>query len=468
MDEQQRDPRPVNPRRKQRSQMQIFKEAYLPVIIAGVALLMILIFIIGSIVRGVQRNKLNAQLELEASIAAQEELERLTGEADGLLAQAELQAKQCDYEGAIDTLESFSGNMDEFAQLKEKYDAYTKAMESLVHWSDPSQVLSLSFQHLIADTGRAFTDAIYGDSYNKNYVTCAEFSKILQQLYENGYILVSLADIAPEGGETALYLPNGKKPLLLTQTNVNYNNYMVDSDGDKLPDKGGAGFANKLILDDNGNITCQLVDNTGNTVTGEYDLVPILEAFIETHPDFSYKGAKAVLALTGYDGVFGYRTDPDGEEFFGKAYHQQETVDATEIAQALKDAGYELACYTYENEPYGTYTEEQIKEEIKKWNDEVVPIIGETDIFVFSRLSDIAENGAAYSGGKFSAIAAGGFRIYLGFCQENTPYYGDYGDHIRMGRILVTGYNMAYNPGWFEGVFDAPSVLDKARETVPG
>lgn len=468
MDEQQKESRPVNPRRKQRTKMQIFKEAYLPVIIAGVALLMIFIFIIGSIVRGVQRNKLNAQLEQEASIAAQEELERLNGEAATLLAQAEILAKQCDYEGAINILERFSGNIEEFAQLKEKHDAYTKAMESLVHWNDPSQVLSLSFQHLIADTGRAFTDATYGDSYNKNYVTCGEFSKILQQLYENGYMLVSLSDIAPEGGETEIYLPNGKKPLLLTQTNVNYNTYMVDSDGDKLPDAGGAGFANKLIFDDNGNITCQIVDSTGDTVTGAYDLVPILEAFIQTHPDFSYKGAKAVLALTGYNGLFGYRTDPDAQEFFGRAYHQQETEGAAEMAQALQDAGYELACYTYENEPYGTYTEEQIRQEMKQWADEVVPIIGETDIFVFSRLSDIADNGAAYSGNKFSAIQSNGFRIYLGFCQENAGYYGDYGDHIRMGRILVTGYNMAYNADWFEGIFDASSVLDRARGTVPG
>ena len=50
--------RPVNPRRKQRSQAQIFKEAYLPALIAGVALLLIVIYIIGSIVRGVQRNKI--------------------------------------------------------------------------------------------------------------------------------------------------------------------------------------------------------------------------------------------------------------------------------------------------------------------------------------------------------------------------------------------------------------------------
>lgn len=469
MDEQQRkEDRPVNPRRRQRSRFEIFKEAYLPVIIVGIALLLILVFIIGSIVRGVQRSKYNAQLAQESSIAAQQELERLNDEAASRLAQAEGLAKQYDYEAAIDILEGFSGNMNEFSALADKHAEYTKAIDNLVLWDDPSQVLSLSFQLLIADTGRAFTNATYGDSYNKNYVTCEEFSKILQQLYENGYILVRLSDITSESGSQELYLPNGKKPLLITQTNVNYNTYMIDGDGDKLPDAAGAGFASRLVLDENGSIVCEMVDSTGNTVTGAYDLVPILNNFIDSHPDFSYRGAKAILAVTGYDGLFGYRTDPDAEEYFGKAYHQQEVDGATQIVSALRDSGYEFACYTYENEPYGTYTAEQIQEEMGKWAAEVVPILGETDIFVFSRTSDIADNGQAYSGSKFEALRSCGFAYYLGFCKDGESYYGAYGDHIRMGRILVTGYNMAYNPTWFEGIFDASSVLDKTRGTVPG
>ena len=55
--EEQRSPsnRPVNPRRRKRTKMQIFKEAYLPVIIAGLALVLILVFIIGSVSRAIQR-----------------------------------------------------------------------------------------------------------------------------------------------------------------------------------------------------------------------------------------------------------------------------------------------------------------------------------------------------------------------------------------------------------------------------
>ena len=68
MDEQINESnRPVNPRRKKRTQMQIFKENYLPVIILGIAIVLIVIFIIGSITRAVQRNKFEKNAEINGS-----------------------------------------------------------------------------------------------------------------------------------------------------------------------------------------------------------------------------------------------------------------------------------------------------------------------------------------------------------------------------------------------------------------
>ena len=81
--------RPSRPRRRKRSKMQIFKESYLPVIIAGAALVMVIIFIVGSVSRGITRRK----AERDASIAAaSEEAQRqamLREEADRLLVEAE-------------------------------------------------------------------------------------------------------------------------------------------------------------------------------------------------------------------------------------------------------------------------------------------------------------------------------------------------------------------------------------------
>ena len=49
--------RPVNNRRKKRTQMEVFKEAYLPALIACAAVILIIIFIVGSITRSIQRGK---------------------------------------------------------------------------------------------------------------------------------------------------------------------------------------------------------------------------------------------------------------------------------------------------------------------------------------------------------------------------------------------------------------------------
>lgn len=464
--------RPENPRRRKRSNWEIFKEAYLPVVIAGAALLLILIFIIGSIVRAVERSNIEREASIAASIAESEEAQRLSNEADALLAEASVRADMADYENAIAIVNSFSGNMDDYPALLDARAKYEEAQASLVAWDNPDDVLNLSFQLLIADPQRAFNDDVYGASYKKNFVTTVEFSKILNQLYDNDYILVRLSDFfstgVAENGETVyvsqpLYLPEGKKPLILTQTNVNYNTYMVDSDGDLMPDKGADGFACKLIVGADGKLTNEYVDAQGNTQTGQYDLVPILNSFIEAHPDFSYRGARAVLAVTGYDGLFGYRTYPGIDDQFGTEYYNDQISGASAILDALRNDGYEIACYTYENVPYGNSGTAEIKADLQKWQEQVEPILGKTDILVLAQNSDISDIDIAYSGDKFGILKEAGFAYYIGFCADGEKWSAIATDHVRMGRILVTGANMQDNAAWFEGIFDPAAVLDSTR-----
>ena len=63
----------------------------------------------------------------------------------------------------------------------------------------------------------------------------------------------------------------------------------------------------------------------GSISVGAYDLVPLLDEFIEEHPDFSYRGAKAVLAFTGYNGILGYRTAAS----YGTAEYQPNILIST-------------------------------------------------------------------------------------------------------------------------------------------
>lgn len=460
MDEQGMNQRPNRPQRRMRSNMQIIKEDYLPVIIVGVALILIIWFVIGSIVRSVQRKQYNRDINQKASIAAQENQAALEAEVTALLAEAAVLAEQYDYNGAIAVLDRFSGDMYAFKNLSDKYAEYATAAANLVLWDDPSKVLNLSFHPLIADTDRAFANTNF---YKENYITVDEFNKLLPQLYENGYMLVKHSDLVGEDGKMALYLPKGKKPLIITETQVNYNTSLVDSDNDGIADKDGRGFASKLIVDENGNLTCEMVDSSGNTVTGAYDIVPILESFVQTHQDFSYKGARAILALTGFDGLFGYRTNPTTKERFGTVYYDQQVADVKKVIEAVKKCGYELACYSYENEPYGEYTADKIKAELELWKAEVTPLLGDVNLMVLCRNSDIEAPGIAYSGDKFEVLKSFGFTDFIGFSTDGKSWCNVYADHSRMGRTMITGSNLESHPEWFEGIFDTYSIKDKAR-----
>lgn len=467
--EEQKTPNPR--RRKRRNPIETFKEQYLPALIICVAFILILVFTIGSITRAIQHKKADALQKEQVRLSQQQAQEALENEVADLIKEAEAYAKDYDYVKAVETLDRFSGNMSKFPQMTDLRKQYEEAKQTMVLWEDNSKVLNLSFQLLIADPERAFRDETYGVSYKNNFVTTTEFANILQQLYENDYILISLDDIyhieTDELGQTylsskELYLPQGKKPVIITQTQVNYNTYMVDGDGDKLPDKDGDGFASKLIIDANGNLTCEMVNSDGSVTTGAYDLVPILDSFVQTHEDFSYKGAKAVLAVTGYDGLFGYRTTKAAGNFFGEDKRQKEIDQASTVIQKLRETGYDIACYTYENIGYGDSEIDAIDADLSGWTTEVMPILQDVDIFVFAK-SDIANASAIYSGEKYNKLAALGFKYFIGFCDNGTPWQIVTDSYVRQGRLMVTGSNLANNPTWFEGIFQVDAILDSNR-----
>ena len=466
MEQNERQP---NPRRRRKSKLEIFKEAYLPTIILGVAIVLILVFIIGAVSRNNSFQDQAPQIATEPTedpvILEQSAL------AQKLLEDAQKLAWDYEFEQAVALLDTFTGDLSAFPDLAYKRSEYAQQASQMVTWSDPSQIVNLSFHGLIADPSRAFVDVNYGKSYNKNFVTIEEFAEILEQLYDNGYVLVSLEDIfsvqTDANGYTSceaksLKLPLGKKPLVLTQTNVNYYTYMIDSNGDGMADQGGSGFASRLMVDANGNLTCEMVDFLGNTVTGDYDLVPILERFIAAHPDFSYKGARAVLAVSGYDGIFGYRTMPSVKTSKGEAYYNEQVAGAKALVQALRDTGYELACYTYNNVAYGKISTQEIQFDLNTWKNEVTPILGATDILVFAQNSDIG----AYSGSKFNLLQNAGFRQYLDLGDGRSAAQVG-GNYVSLQRLMVTGSQMAHSASSFAGLFDATDILDSSRGSVP-
>lgn len=458
-------------RRKPISPMRKFKNDTLPLIILGVSALLILVFIFGSVSRAITAKRIQNEVSNKATDTQISEAQRLEAEANSLMEEAALIAAGYDYQGAIDLLNTFSGDASKFPEINQRKSEYEMAKSQLVAHNDPGEVTNLSFHVLVADPARAFSAETYGGSYNKNFVTIDEFEAILEQLYANNYVLVDMDSFIAEtstGDSTTyesktLYLPDGKKPIMITET-YGYLQFMVDSDGDGEADANGGGFASRLVLNSRGEIKAEMVDASGNVVVGNYALVPILEDFIKAHPDFSYQGARATLATTGYNGVFGYRIQKSVIADKGQAYYDEQVSGAQQIVSALRDAGYTIACYTYNNEDYGKINAESIRSDIDKWNNEIVSVIGAVDTLVYAKESDISSSGS-YSGSRYTVLFDAGFRYFI--TSGSKPSCNVAGDYVRQVRLMVTGANMYHAATMYSNYFDAKTVLNSQRGNVP-
>ena len=425
---------PTAQRRKRRkSKKQIFKEKYLPFIILGVSGLLCLSFIFGSI---------SLRRERDAAKAKNDRITQLLqDEAESLKSRAAAMAAEYDYENAMKTLAGYSGGLANHKELLNLYNGYKNALNDLVVWDDLSEIPNLSFRTLMADLSKAAADPDRGSRYLKNYITTGEFSAILDQLYANGYVLVSLYDFAVpvtnEDGSvgvnrTSIRLPEGKKPIILTQEGVNYYSHMESC----------GGFADSLAVNASGELTCRLGDSEGN-----FDLIPVLNAFLAEHPDFSYEGARATIALSGYEGLFGMSLD------------QSDAIKA--VADKLRAQGYDLACYTYADMEYADFGVAGLQEDLDKWTAQILPVLGTTDILIYPTGGDI-KGQEAYTGSKYDALHAYGFRYFVGV-SNGTQWGMTTGDYARQTRTLVTAANLTEHPEWFSGLFDAATVLSPDR-----
>jgi hypothetical protein len=397
--------------------------------------------------------------------------------AESLMKQADFIAAGYDYQKAISMLQGFE-YYDAVPELGDRVNHYQQLDSQLVSYPKMNSITHIFFHSLIVDPSRAFDSEYTNGGYNQYMTTIDEFNAMLQQMYDRGYVLVTPYDVAYEVTDSTgthftygdIRLPEGKIPFVMSQDDLNYYGYMISSQEgvDDIPafaDTTGDGFASKIVIGEDGFPTCEYLDANGNVTTGDYDLVPLLERFIQQHPDFAYHGARAVLGMTGYEGVFGYRTKPDYKAALGAERYDKEVAAAKEVAQCLRDHGWILASHTFGHPAYGNISAAKVEEDSHKWEDTVQPIIGDTDIILYPYGSDIAGiEKYTFNNAKFSALYADGYRYFynvdgnISWCQLGANYF-------RGGRRNLDGYRMYYDPEMLEDLFDVSTVFDPARPT---
>ena len=271
----------------------------------------------------------------------------------------------------------------------------------------------LFFHPIVAYPELAFDGDYKSDGIDDWMVTAGEYLKILQSVYDKGYVLVDIADCwseqTGEDGQTrmvknTLYLPEGKKPLILSYDDVNYYEYMLEN-----------GFTYKLIIGEDGKLWSWGLDPQGNEVVSrDLDAVTILDKFVEEHPDFSPFGAKGCLSLTGYEGILGYRTQTDSKSWTAEqeANRQKEIEAVKPIVAELKRTGWTFGSHTWGHISLNTRTVDVVTADMQKWFDEVGSLVGETPVLFYPFGGRLDGDDVQQSGPAFRWMQQHGFRIF--------------------------------------------------------
>lgn len=363
------------------------------------------------------------------------------------IAQADHLAKGYFYEEAIALLQGLPSEYADDEEIRTKIESYQTALDALVPFEEP--VRHIFFHSLIVDTSLAFDGDYMENGYNAWMTTVDEFKAMLEELYANDFILIDIHELAreevDENGNVKMVandplVPAGKKPLVLSVDDVNYYEYMEKD-----------GFARNLMIDENGLVKNLYIDKDGNELIGDYDVAPILDTFVREHPDFSYRGAKGILALTGYEGALGYDTHLTDSPTL-----EEDIATATAVANRLKENGWLFAIHGYGHRDAKKITYGHLVTDTNRWLSDIGSIVGETDIYIYPYGSEID-----YPSDKLSYFESVGLRYFCGVWTK--PFVSVKGTYVRQTRCNLDGYNMINRPNSLADLFDVSKVIDPSR-----
>ena len=378
-------------------------------------------------------------------------------EPSRILTQAQLLAAGYDYDGAISLLKGIDSQDPSVTDAIADYEN-RKAQCVAV---DVTKIPHVFFHSLINDDRAFKADLVGADRVRQNnaaMTTTAEFDAMIQDMYDAGYVLVGLDDMCikttDENGvvhiakNDALMLPPEKKAFVLSIDDLSYyHSYGI----------GTQGYATRMLVDENGKPKCEYTNEEGVTSIGDYDVVPRMDTFIEQHPDFSYHGARGTVAMTGFNGVFGYRTnnyykdindphlDPDQIQWLQEHPDfnwEEDCANAKAVADAMKAEGWTFASHTYGHLNAESADLARLQADHERWVTVNEPILGKVDKIIFAFGADIGFVGEyTDANAKFRYFKDQGMNI---FCNvDGNIGWTEFGDtFMRTGRVALDGFTM--------------------------
>lgn len=344
----------------------------------------------------------------------------------------------------IEQEENTSKSQPENVKIEDEKDDKSEEIQNLVPYNGAVQ--HIFFHPLIAYPELAFDGDAKERGFNDYFVTIQEFERIIQSLYEKNYILIDINMLIQEKKEgdktkierSTLMIPEGKKPLIISIDDMNYYDYMREN-----------GTIYKLILDDEGNIaTYSIAPDGEEKIAYDNEIIPLLDKFVESHTDFSLDGTKGVIALTGFEGVLGYRTNE-----IDSPNYQKEKESALAVIEKLKENGWTFASHGYGHRDAAKISLKKLIADTNKWRDEVGSLVGPTKVYIYPYGSRVLPGDS-----KFQALVDAGFNI---LCAVGSQAYEKMDTNALMqDRRHIDGIGLIQQRERFLDLFDSYKIID--------
>ncbi len=346
----------------------------------------------------------------------------------------------------------------------------TPDTSNYVAWGTDQVVEHIFFHPVVAYPQWGFQDCPSTESQKKGLddwmVTVDEYNKILQSIYDNGYIIVNMNDVwseytdengTPRMQRNTLMLPPDKKPLIISYDDVNYYDYMLQQ-----------GFTSKLVIGDDGDIWAECTDPyTKETfLTQDLDAITILDKFVKEHPDFSLNGAKGCLALTGYQGILGYRTQTDrtlseSEQAAWEVQRQQERKAVAPIIARMKETGWYFGSHTFGHINLSKRSMASVQDDTQRWLDEVGSLVGETSLLFYPHgARPDGGDDVKQTGPEFQYLQSVGFRVFASVGIESYSKIKTDISAVICDRLHPDGTTLRWSRKKYLQFYDAKDIMD--------
>lgn len=282
----------------------------------------------------------------------------------------------------VNMLGQYYPNDSRWQTWKQKLDTLTLA--DLKEYTGPIPVIQV--RNLVRHPSIAMRSSMR-KYYMQKVLPQESITALFDSLYSRGYVLVDPARMVNDQGRyKTLYLPEGKKPVVILLTGLNYSRERIET-----------GSIKRLSVEDGKLYSYSDAPDGTELREEDGEVTGLLDRFVAAHPDFSFDGARGVISLEGSKPVFGYyvtqrqlraaNTELAGANLpllnLKESDIQKQSEAAAAVGTYLKNQGWSFASEGYDDKDFMDISTDAVEQDNQLWQESLGLVVGKSSQYYF-------------------------------------------------------------------------------------